>query len=188
MSGLLKLANLEQMEGLLMQLSALISAWEAGEPDFIAQAQAWLQRCEQSLLNNRLSAAGQFAALRGALLGQRASGSEPGARQATRRQREAQVAAWLKEGAELLATQLRARRGQVDEAERIMMQLLAVADHAGLIPPPQAGESHTAHLQTLMRQLAARPELGSHWAHLNGLLGSSDCLLMLDRVLTRLRS
>ncbi|MDT9000777.1 hypothetical protein RQP53_15985 [Paucibacter sp. APW11] len=193
MSSLLRLANLEQIERQLLALSPLMALLEVGAPDFAEQAHQWLSQTEKCLLDNRLPAAGSLAALRGSLIALQRGGGVPSeqgnrGRLQTRKQRDARIAGLLKEAADLLAGQVRGRRSQVDEAERLMLQLVAVADRVGLLQPAQAGQSHTAYLQALMATLSQRPELGSHIVHVQGMLGLADSLLMLDRVIERLRS
>jgi hypothetical protein len=93
----------------------------------------------------------------------------------------------LKQATDIVSGTIRGRRAQVDEAETVMLQVVAAADRLGLIPAQQVGQSHTSYLQAVFQALYNRAELTSLVVHVVGLLGSSDSLIMLDRSITNVK-
>lgn len=185
---MLRIRNVEEIEAVLMGVSALTACLERSDPGFVEATLEWLGSAEESMRNHRLSVAASIAAIRGAVLvARRHDGQAQGVpRSTSRKAREAQVASFLKEATDLVAAAVRPRRAQLDEAERIMMQVVAVADRIGLIVPI-GGESQTAYLQSVLRSIAARQEIASHVVHVGGLLGETDTLVMLDRAISAFR-
>lgn len=68
----------------------------------------------------------------------------------------------------------------MDEGQRVLRQVAAVADRLGLIGP-EGPEPQLAYLQNTLDTLGARAELASLVAHATGLLGKFDVLIVLDR-------
>ena len=66
------------------------------------------------------------------------------------------------------------------------MQIVAVADHLGLIPR-ETGQTHTAYTLGILSAIATRPELASLVVHVTGLVGAGDLLIVLDRSITAVR-
>jgi hypothetical protein len=65
---LLHLANLEEIETLLLKVPPLVGSLENHDPEFITSVKAWLLAAEETLTNNRLSDASGIAAKRGMLI------------------------------------------------------------------------------------------------------------------------
>src|SRR5439155_20506357 len=114
----------------------------------------------------------QIAVLRGSLIaGNRgAPEGEPASRGTSRKIREARAATILKRATEIATDATRTRRTQVNEAESVMMQVVAVAHQLGIIPP-SGGRDHTAYLEEARSALSNRAELVSHTAHVLVLVG-----------------
>jgi hypothetical protein len=187
---LLRLANLEQIEGLLLAVPSIVRSFENREPEFMSSIMAWLLTAEKTLANNHLPDTSEIATKRAMLisvqrgLATRLAGS---GQTNTRRARDARAADLLKEAADVVAAITRPRRAQVAEAERLMMQAVAVADRLGLISVQQDGQSHTSYLQSIFQAMYNRSELASLVVHVVGLLGNTDALIILDRSITNIR-
>jgi hypothetical protein len=104
-----------------------------------------------------------------------------------RKAREARAADLLSQATEIVSAITRPCRAQVDEAERVMMQAMAVADRLGLVPAQQSGQTHTSYLQSVFQAISNRSELTSLAVHVVGLLGNTDSLIILDRSIANLR-
>ena len=96
--------------------------------------------------------------------------------------KEARAATLLKRATEIVSDATRVRRAQVNEAESVMMQIVAVAHQVGIIPPP-GNRDHTAYLEDVRSALSNRAELVSPAIHVMGLVGRIDFLVLLDRTM-----
>jgi hypothetical protein len=185
---MLHLLNLEEIESHLLKIPALVRHFEDRGPEFVSAVKAWLVAAEDMLVNNRLAVASEIAVCRGALISAERgfpNGPVPTSRSGTRHLKEAQAASLLKHATNSVTEAIRSRRSQIDEAERVMMQMVAVAGRLGLIPP-ESGQERTAYLQSIVQAMSGRGELASFLTHVTGLLGNSDTLIILDRSLASL--
>ncbi len=186
---MLHLPNLEEIEALLLKVPGLAKRYEDHEPDFVVAVKSWLAATEETLSKNRMPAASEIAVFLGELISAERGFSEGSAlksRMGARHLKEARAAHLLKRATDVANETIRLRRGQVDEAERVMMQIVAVADRLGLVPS-QSGENLGAYLQAVFQALSNRAELASLVVHVVGMLGKADTLIMLDRCITRVR-
>lgn len=186
---MLHLLNLEEIEALLLKVPVLVKQFEERDPDFLLTLKSWLVGTEDTLSKNRMPQASEIALCRGALISVErgfSDGAAPQSRIGARNLREARANQLLKRAADVITETIRFRRGQLDEASRVMMQIVAVADHLGLIPA-DSGPNHTAYLQAALQAISIRPELASLLVHVTGLLGKSDTLIVLDRAIAGFR-
>lgn len=186
---MLHLLNLEAIEALLLQVPALVNRFEERDPLFPPAVQSWLAAVENTLSKNQMPVTSEIAVCRGALISADRGFSDGSAIKrgvGARKSKAAQACHLLKRATELIAETIRFRRGQVDEAGRVMMQIVAVADRLGLIPP-EAGQNHTAYLQAVLQAISDRAELTSLVVHVTGLLGKADTLIVLDRSIASFR-
>ena len=186
---MLPLLNLEEIEGLLLKVPALVKRFEGRDPDFVPAVKSWLADAEETLGKNRLPQTSEIAVCRSALISVERGFSDGAAlpsRMAARHLREARASHLLKRATDVLTETIRPDRAQVDEASRVMLQIVAVADRLGLIPVDPA-PNHTAYLQAILRSISDRPELTSLIVHVTGLLGKADTLIVLDRSIARFR-
>jgi hypothetical protein len=186
---MLHLLNLEEIEALLLRVPALTDRLEQRDPDYVPAVKSWLALAEDTLGNNRLPVAAEVATCRGALIAVErgdADGMPSSGRVGARKWREMRASHLLRQAADAVAEAIRSRRVQVDEASRIMMQLVAAADRLGLIPS-DTGRDHSAYLRATMTALSERPELAGMVVHVTGLLGMSDFLIVLDRSITSVK-
>lgn len=184
---MLRIVNLEEIESHLLRVPGLVEQLSREDPSFLVSLHDWLAAAEDTLKNNRLAGAGSIAAIRGSVISlQRGAldAAAAGSRVPRRRARDLAATGLLKEAAEKLTALVAPRRAQLDEAERIAMQVVTVARTVGMIPP-MGQESRSSYLGSVVRLISSRPELASHLVHISGMLGEGDTQLMLDRVLTR---
>jgi hypothetical protein len=185
----LHLLNLEEIEALLLKVPALVKQFEERDPDFFPAVKSWLAGAEDTLSKNRMPQTSEIAVCRGALISVERGFSDGAAlqsRMGARNLREARASHVLKRATDVITETIRSRRGQLDEASRVMMQIVAVADHLGLIPA-DSGQNHTAYLQGILQAISNRPELASLVVHVTGLLGKADTLIVLDRAIASFR-
>ncbi len=187
---MLHLLNLEEIEALQLKVPALVKRLEERDPDFFQVVKSWLADIEDTLTKNRMSATSEIAVCRSALISLERGfldGSEFKSRMGMRNLKEARASHLLKRATDVITEAIRSRRGQVNEADRIMMQIVAVADHLGLIPEESGHQDHTAYLQAIFQAISNRAELTSLVVHATGLLGKADILIVLDRAIASIR-
>ena len=184
---MLRIVNLEEVEGLLLALPAIVQVQESGSGDFPDRVDAWLVQLEKVLAANRLFQAGSIAALRSAAVAA-TTGSVPLGLQMrgtpTQRRFLFMVASHVLQRASEIASGLVAEnKPRLADGERVAQQLVAVAHARGLVTPRQAGIDNTHYLRALRRSLAASQDLESAVVHLEGLVGVHDSLVLIDRAL-----
>lgn len=186
---MLHLLNLEEIEALLLKVPALVKRFEERDPDFFSAVKSWLVDVENTFSRNRMPATSEIAVCRGALISVERGfpdGSALKSRMGVRNLKEARASHLLKRATDVITETIRSRRGQIDEAGRIMMQIVALADRLGLIPA-ESGQNHTSYLQTIFQVISNRAELASLVVHVTGLLGKADTLIVLDRSIASIR-
>jgi hypothetical protein len=185
---MLRILNLEEIEGMLLRIRNLVDLQDQRDPDFVEGVKEWLSGLEKALENNRLAVAGNVAALRGMLLsaeqGVIPSGIVFHGRATRRKIRDATGAYVLRQSGDLVSSVIQRDRGQVAEAERMTRQLVALAKAKGLIQELPSGENFTDMLQAIWRRLSADPDISAGTINVEGLIGPHDALVVLDRILT----
>jgi hypothetical protein len=185
-------AQYEELLRVLGEVSILVDKLEERRTDFSDDVLAWLKHAEQVLANNRLPDAAQIAAYRARLIeagrGVQQRDLRIVGRQSLRRIKEATGALVLESGNNILQAVIADRKPVFQEAERISRQMLAMAQLKGVVTGPTDGDSQQQFLQKLRDQLAADPDFASIHAHVVGLVGSSDTLVVLDRALASLEA
>lgn len=186
---MLRIVNLEEIHDLLLRLPALVDELEQKAPHAMGSVREWLVSLERVLESNRLPLAGNIAVLRGsldsALMGVIPAGIEFHGRASSRKIREAAAAEMLKRASDLVTAALQGDGSRVDEAERVARQLIAVARLKGLIPENRPEGDSIENVKAVWRAMQADPEIGQGAAHLVGLVGPHDALIVLDRGITR---
>jgi hypothetical protein len=186
----LHLLNLEEIEALLLKVPGLVKRFEERDTDFFPAVKSWLGGVEDMLRKNGMPATSEIAVCRSSLISVErgfSDGAVLKSRMGIRNLKEARASQMLKRATEIITEAIRLRRGQVDEAGRVMMQIIAVAERLGLLAD-EAGQNHTAYLQSTLRKMSDRAEITSFVVHVTGLLGKADTLIVLDRYITRFRT
>jgi hypothetical protein len=185
----LHLRSLEAIEDLVLRVPALVNRLEDHDPDFVPALKSWLGNAEDTLSHNRMPEASEVAACRGVLIAIERGDTEDAAartRMGDRKYRDARASHLLRRATDVVNESIRGRRAQVDEAERVMMQIVAAADRLGLIPVESDGD-HTAYLRSVLHAITNRAELTSLLVHVTGILGDTDCLIVLDRSIAAIK-
>lgn len=184
---MLNIANLEEIQGLLLRVPGLIRELDERDNRFAGSVKAWLMQGEQILVNNRLAIAADVAVLRGVLISAERGVIPPGmvfSKQATSRKiKDAAAAEALRRAEEVIASSIGADAARVAEGEKLIRQVVAVAHRKGLPVQATGGNKRAEVLQAIWQGLTRDPELGAATARLIGLVGSQDVLILLDRVL-----
>lgn len=185
---MLRIVNLEEIQGLLLLVPALVDRLEKHDPDFVDQVKSWLVEGERVLGNNRLPAAGSLAALRATLVNAQSGVIPPGyqtqKRLSRRKMGEMIASDVLRQGSELLSQVIAADGKRVDEAAQLTRQLVALAVYKELIPDPRKVSDPTGYLRAVWKAMEADSDLQTGTVRLLGLVGQNDALLLLDRTIT----
>lgn len=180
--------HIDEIAHLLLQLPELVHQQERRSPDFVQNTGAWLSSLEKALIANRLHQAGLIAMLRTSLVaaqqGEVPAGHEFRGRPTRLRVLNAVASETLQRATEIASLLLAENQSRIAEAERVAQQIVAVAVSRRLIAVREEKASNTQYLQTLRNGLVANGDLESAFAHLEGLVGPQDALILLDRALT----
>lgn len=186
---MLRIVNLEEIHGLLFRIPSLVDELERREPHAVAGVREWLASLERVLENNRLPLAGNIAVLRGvldsALTGVIPAGIDFHGRASSRKIRDAAAAEMLKRASDLVTAAIQGDVTRIDEAERVARQLIAVATFKGLITASRPAGDAIENIKAVWNAMQADTEIGQGAAHLIGLVGPHDALIVLDRGITR---
>ncbi len=186
---MLRIVNLEEIQGMLATSSGLVDKLDNHDPHVVDDAKTWLVNLETALSNNHMPVAGSVAALRGMLvsaqLGVIPDGIVLSGQPVKRRVLAATVAFIMRESNRVVYDSVARERERVDEAERIMRQLVAIAHARGLIVVPPKGDQRHDALKALWSRVTAEPDLAAGAVSVEGLVGPLDALILLDRAIAR---
>jgi hypothetical protein len=189
---MLRITQLEGLEALLLELPGLVRQQEQRSPTFANGVLAWLGRLEEGFNSNRLHHAGLVATLRSALI-EAARGLIPPEVQFRGRPTRTRVLTavatrCLRQATELASPLLQENRARLEEAERVCRQLVAAAVARDLVPGRAANQSNTEFLCGIRQQLATAADLATAAVHVEGLVGTHDMLILIDRALVMQRA
>ena len=184
---MLRILHIEEIEGLLLLLPDLVRQQEQRASAFVRNAAAWLNSLEKAFAANRLYHAGSVAVLRSGLVaaeqGQVPKQLEFRGLPSRPRLLNAVASRAVQQAADVASTLIAENRPRLVEAERVAQQIIAVVMSRGLDTVRDATVSNTEYLRTVRRSLAASGDLESAAAHLEGLVGPQDALILFDRAL-----
>lgn len=184
---MLHIPNLEEIQGILLRVPGLVERLDAHDPAFGGAVTEWLKEAEQALTNNRLTAAAAVATLRGLLISAERGVLPPerstDGKAPTRKVKDAYAADILRTAEGRVAEAISASEAQIAEADKLTRQLVTLAKRKGLIPPETAGGSLSERLNDIWQRMLADPELAGATAHVAGMIGNQDSLILLDRAL-----
>ena len=188
---MLRVLNIEEIEGLLILVPELAREQETSSDTFPKSVASWLTRLETVLAANRLYQAGTVAALRSAAAAA-TIGSIPEGMQVrgtpTRRKLDVMVASHvLQRACKIASDVLTDNRPRLADAEKVAHQIVAAARSRNLLVPKVSGFDNTQYLRQLVRGFVAQPDLENAMSHLESLVGPSDKLVFLDRALGHYR-
>ena len=184
---MLRIVNLEEIQGMLLRIPGLVDLQDRRDPDFVQDVKQWLSKLEEVLDNNRIPVAGNVAALRALLIsaerGVIPAGVEFHGRSTRRKIQEAAAAYVLRQTGDLVSSVIQKDHERVAEAERLTRQLVVLAKAKGLIQELSSGDNFTDMVKAIWRTLSADPELSPGTANVEGLIGPHDALITLDRTI-----
>ena len=185
---MLRIAQVQEIEELLLQLPDLVEQQERRATGFPHNADLWLKSLERAFVANRQYQGGSIAALRGGLvaaqLGQKPVELEFRSHAGRARVLSAVASQAIQRAADVAAAVLAGDRARLGEAERVAQHIVAAAASRGLVVPREASVSSAEYLGALRHSLAASEDLETAAVHLEGLVGPVDALVLIDRALT----
>ena len=186
---MLRIAQLEQIEQLLLEASALIEAQRADKVAFPDLTESWVRSLEVVLGNNRLSTSGRLAGLRGLLLSARHGTNSIGVSisgQVTRRKvRRAVAADVINKAINVVESTIHLDRARINEATAIALRLVSQANLEQLVNTKTGDFEYSKYLYRTMFDHASMSEGVSV---LEGLVGRVDSIISIDRALSYLES
>jgi len=185
---MLHIVNLEEIQGMLLRIPDLVDLLDRRDPALFHDVKQWLSNIERVLLNNRMPAAGNVAALRGMLIAAERGVIPVGVgfhgRSTIRKIREAAVGYVLRQTGDLVSIAIEKDRERIAEAVRMTRQVVAVAKAKGLIQQVPRGDDLTNMLKALWQTLSTDADLSPGKVNVEGLVGPYDALIVLDRITT----
>jgi hypothetical protein len=184
---MLNLVNLEEIQGVLLCVPALVRELERRDASFVGSVKAWLTRGEQVLVSNRLPAAAEIAALRAVLISAERGAIPPGiafnTRVTARKIKDASAADALRKAEERITSAIGQDAQRFAEGEKLIRQIVAIAQRKGLTDRASGGERNPGVLRAIWHAVALDPDLAAAATRLVGLVGAHDVLILLDRAL-----
>jgi hypothetical protein len=186
---MLRMLQLEEIHGKLLELPGVIDRYEREDPAFIDDAVGWLADIEGILVKNRLAIAGEVAALRGEVISARrrrqADRGEPISRSARRSSAASAAADALRTAIGIVSKRIEPDLGLVSKAEIAMYELVSIARQIGSLPADQGAGLTFARLQEYWDSLSASEYTAKYAALVRSLLGKAEATILLERVLAK---
>jgi len=184
---MLPLPNLEEIQALLLELPAIVRAYEERTGDYPGLARGWMSRLEDKLKANQIPAAGAVAALRAMVVsaerGVIPSGLAFVGSPSVQKTREAAASEAIRRAEETVTAVLRADVAQVDEARRLMRQMVAIAQRKGLLAVIEGVPTVSDAVNALWSAFLRGAELSAGATRVGGLVGALNSLVLLGREL-----
>ncbi|MEE8639573.1 MAG: hypothetical protein V3T41_04110 [bacterium] len=186
---MLRIVNLEEVQGMLRRIPDLVDLQERRIPGFGEEVKRWLVALEKVLDNNRMPVAGNVAALRAMLIsaerGVIPAGVAVHGRMTRKKIEQATATLVLHQISDMISDVVLPDVQRIAEAERLTRQLVALGKAKGLVKPPPSDGERTENLSVLWRTLAADPDVAGGTVNVEGLVGPNDALVILDRMIVR---
>lgn len=174
------LETLRALRVALLEVPLVVDALQAGDSTGDA-AVDWMGRLEQLLAAKRHPLAAEVAVQRGAIVAARRGAIREGIAVLGRPSRSrlivATASAALEQTVRTVTEALRPDENRFDEAERVAMQLLAVAGAKGVFP--DAGMARREAVLLWAETVSSDPDLVAGMVNLYALVGRADALRLL---------
>jgi hypothetical protein len=185
---MLRVVNLEEIQNLLLQVPCIVELSEKGDFGFVGAVKNWLIQMELALKNNKLSASANVAACRGILIsaeqGNIPSGINFKGGITRRKVRDATASRCITESVKVVSDKIQKDVERIEEAERIIRQLVSIAKAKGLIVDLPTGNNFSDALKFVWKTMSADQVLTQGVVSVEGLVGPHDALILLDRTIT----
>ena len=185
---MLRVVNLEEIQNLLLLVPSIVKLSEEKDFGFVSAVKKWLIQMEMVLKNNKLSVSANVAGFHGVLIsaeqGNIPSGINFKGAITRRKVREATASRSISQAVEIVSDRLQKDIERVDEAERIIRQLVSIAKCKGLIVDVPSGNNFSDALKSVWKTMSADQVLSQGAVSVEGLVGPHDALILLDRRIT----
>jgi hypothetical protein len=184
---MLRVLQLEEIERKLLEVSTLIDSQNNQISNFIDSVEIWLIDIDEILQKNRLSISGSISGLRGTLLSVRSGVSYQDinftGRLTHRKRIDSAAIDIINRAVEIVESSIQGDRTRINEAERIALQLLSIARTNGWIIEDPNAQNESQFAQSLINLMRSNKATVQGIVHLEGLLGQSDTVIVIDRLL-----
>jgi hypothetical protein len=185
---MLQLFHLEEIHSLLLSVPDLYNQMERRDPNLLINTKKWFLLCEDVCKNYRLSISSNISGLRGLLISAE-RGIKPKEieliREVTKRKIiDASIAFCLRSAVDLFTALIKKDQDRIDEAERIMMQLVTIGISKRLIPKKGNDENNSEYLKKAWAKLSSDIDISGGVTNMLSLAGPNDSLIIFDRVLS----
>ena len=184
---MLKLLQLEEIESKLLEVSDLVKIQNESYFNFLNILDKWLRDLSNILQKNRLAISGNVSALRGSLITTRNGAIYKNINFIKRpTQRKRLTAAGLdilNNTVNIVTASINSDRVRFDEADKIALQLLAIASVAGMYEDENKNPS-LEFAKDLMLKMKNNNSTVQGVVQLEGLVGQSDAIIILYRLLS----
>ncbi len=173
---------------MLLRLPGLIDLLKSQRTSFFQEVVSWIESLEHILVNNRMQAAGNVASLRAAMIT-----GEQGVIPASlifhgqptkRKMRDAIAADVIRSACDLVSNAIKEDELRFSEAQSLCRQVVVLAKSKSKIPVETEELDRLQYLKAVWQILSSDPDIVSGTVRLEGLVGSYDVLVMLDRMIT----
>lgn len=175
---MLSVLQVEAVQQQLLAVSGIVDQQESRSSTFPQAVVEWLKASEDVLKGARLPATGAVAALRSRLLSCIHGNSATDRGRKARHLAASQV---LAEAQQLIGEAVEPAAARIREAEEIAYRVVAVARAKGVLHDLSRLEGHQHRVQQLCSALKEDPDTQAAYAHISGLVGRFDALVVLDR-------
>jgi hypothetical protein len=179
-----KLAVVEQLLSLTMEVPSLVDAFARSDSDFSSHVLAWLQRTQIVLSANQMAIASEIALLRGSVIavsrGVVPSDLSMTGRPTVRKIRSAAAFNVLRKAEEIVRNTVKPVAMQLAEAEALIRQMIEAARDQEILPESGSGGQEVLELWSrLANDARFRPVA----AHAQNIAGRENALILFARSL-----
>jgi len=186
---MLRIPNLEEIHRKLLEVPSLIDGYARRDAAFLDDTLAWFSSVERILINNQSWVAAELSSMRGTIISARRGHHDeaPEALRRTSRRRvmEATAERMLRKALETVPKRFERDVAMIGRAEDSARELVIVARQLGLIAHEQGTTGGMAADRSLWRVLAEHEHTAKYTVYMRSVVGLSDSILLLDRVITR---
>jgi hypothetical protein len=186
----LRILQVEELTGLLVQVPGMVELQEEHAPDFVDAVLNWLRDIERCMEANRLHQVSLVASARSTLMsvasGRQPTGIEFRNRPSTGRLVSAAASQAMSDVSHITSTIVEIELDRIRAAERVAFQIVAVGQARGIFGAI-SDEVTTDERYSIVRiALLDDSETASGLHHLDSLVGVHDSFVLLDRALALL--
>jgi hypothetical protein len=186
--NMLRIVNLEEIQNLLLSVSDIVELSEQRDLNFVSAVKKWLTEIECTLKNNHLPTSAKVASLRGNIIAAEQGNIPIGinfkGRATKRKIREATASQSIRQAVDIVTGSIQKDVERVNEAERIVRQLVSIAKSKGLVTELPRGKNFTTMLRLTWQKMSSDQVLSQGTVSVEGLVGPNDAFLILDRAIT----